>query len=103
MLLYTPPRSTLFPYPTLFRPPADALKDTLDHFSARDAIPPMNMVVTYATTAYLSRLVPNRDRKSTRLNSSHVAISYAVFCLKKKKENLRQDQRSQLYSSASRR
>src|SRR5690625_7723392 len=59
MLLYTPPRSTLFPYPTLFRPPADALKDTLDHFSTRDAIPPMNMVVTYASTAYLSRLVPN--------------------------------------------
>src|SRR5690625_5931174 len=45
------------------------------------------LLITLRTTAYFFPL-ENRDRKSTRLNSSHVAISYAVFCLKKKKKNL---------------
>src|SRR5437773_10296912 len=66
---HLPPRSTLFPYTTLFRPPTPpgpALRARV-----RGATPP--------------RGVPE-DRKSTRLNSSHITISYAVFCLKKKKE-----------------
>src|SRR5439155_6756187 len=72
-MIRPPPRSTLFPYTTLFRSP-----ETLTS----------NM----SSTAFLmSVLVASRrtrkDRKSTRLNSSHVAISYAVFCLKKKKEH----------------
>src|SRR5437870_9470662 len=74
LLLRRPPRSTLFPYTTLFRSSvarvARRLKAaaTVIHQSTSDGAPD-----------YF------RDRKSTRLNSSHVAISYAVFCLKKKK------------------
>src|SRR6266513_1663474 len=71
--LRQPPRSTLFPYTTLFRsPPCAAARP-----SSADCPP----------ASRRSRIVgsaPARDRKSTRLNSSHVSISYAVFCLKKK-------------------
>src|SRR6266496_2035597 len=63
-MIRRPPRSTLFPYTTLFRSPAGS--------STTGWGPP-------------DRRVPGVDRKSTRLNSSHVEISYAVFCLKKKK------------------
>src|SRR6266702_5675670 len=65
LMIRRPPRSTLFPYTTLFR-------------SGRRRFPPF-----LAAIAPPCRTRP--DRKSTRLNSSHVAISYAVFCLKKKK------------------
>src|SRR2546422_1697171 len=69
-MIRRPPRSTLFPYTTLFRsPPA------IDHVVARIAFP--------GAHPYDVR-VRGRDRKSTRLNSSHGYISYAVFCLKKK-------------------
>src|SRR5256886_4313044 len=69
-MIRRPPRSTLFPYTTLFRSLELAL-----YTDDRDA-------------ADLARLTQNgwRDRKSTRLNSSHSQISYAVFCLKKKKQ-----------------
>src|SRR5438874_6593213 len=63
-----PPRSTLFPYTTLFR----SVKPCMRHSSA----------LRRALAA--KRLGGREDRKSTRLNSSHVEISYAVFCLKKK-------------------
>src|SRR5437870_10789335 len=66
-----PPRSTLFPYTTLFRSP-----DPLAGLAAPTFSPTCKAVD--CTT---------KDRKSTRLNSSHVAISYAVFCLKKKNKN----------------
>src|SRR5690349_24210773 len=71
-----PPRSTLFPYTTLFRslaakPPVP----TLAIWSRRDGI---------VAPACARGGETERDRKSTRLNSSHVEISYAVFCLKKK-------------------
>src|SRR5690348_17438249 len=64
-----PPRSTLFPYTTLFRSDlfADAASQRLERVAPLPA-----------------RLRPRTDRKSTRLNSSHPSISYAVFCLKKK-------------------
>src|SRR5690625_6273980 len=71
-----PPKSTLFPYTTLFR---SAIGLTNEHGS----------FVLETEKALTSEIFINwlkdRDRKSTRLNSSHVAISYAVFCLKKKR------------------
>src|SRR5437879_7182601 len=62
-----PPRSTLFPYTTLFRSPSRCW-----------------CTITWQPASVARQ--PTRDRKSTRLNSSHRCISYAVFCLKKKKE-----------------
>src|SRR2546426_6619383 len=70
-MIRRPPRSTLFPYTTLFR-----------------------SILNYCIGEDLGQLFQkllgkvHRDRKSTRLNSSHLVISYAVFCLKKKKESL---------------
>src|SRR5256885_6368990 len=88
-MIRRPPRSTLFPYTTLFRSAS-------------------------SRTCHLAERLPNDgvvgridrrhrrwegDRKSTRLNSSHLVISYAVFCLKKKKKNYRTLQRSPLKST----
>src|SRR5437870_8176133 len=73
LIIPRPPRSTLFPYTTLFR--SRAAQNHEAAHGARDFGGFARMVGNPAT----------RDRKSTRLNSSHVAISYAVFCLKKKK------------------
>src|SRR5215813_15013583 len=76
-MIRRPPRSTLFPYTTLFRSKRGGLRPV-------DARPPFRDVQVSVENA---RLRPQRlDRKSTRLNSSHVRISYAVFCLKKKKK-----------------
>src|SRR5688572_30931690 len=83
-----PPRSTLFPYTTLFRSlyvVREALHNVAKHADAAQA------VVTLAYTADTVEVViqddgRGLDRKSTRLNSSHSQISYAVFCLKKKKK-----------------
>src|SRR5690349_22761330 len=76
-MIRRPPRSTLFPYTTLFRSPAQRERavpacERLQHEAAREEIE-------------AGAAVGLGDRKSTRLNSSHVEISYAVFCLKKKK------------------
>src|SRR5438477_3196700 len=81
-MLRRPPRSTLFPYTTLFR----------------SAVSPVNRVtrsLSIATRDKVSGRSPRTaaigcpaDRKSTRLNSSHMSISYAVFCLKKKKKKI---------------
>src|SRR5205807_2966407 len=68
-MIRRPPRSTLFPYTTLFRSPRSSRRER-----AR------------CTWKRSSRGGGGRDRKSTRLNSSHLVISYAVFCLKKKKK-----------------
>src|SRR5436305_10596061 len=73
-MLPRPPRSTLFPYTTLFRSPNQPLPS-----SRRVAT-----VLAKTKKAVFANTVAT-DRKSTRLNSSHVRISYAVFCLKKKK------------------
>src|SRR2546422_8620100 len=82
-MIRRPPRSTLFPYTTLFRSPIESWPDSTDQ-----TIPS-----TFADTSprpwpEIIRTPPRpaRDRKSTRLNSSHGYISYAVFCLKKKKK-----------------
>src|SRR5438445_6823101 len=81
-MLRPPPRSTLFPYTTLFR------SEPSLSFSTRLTVPP-GYFATAAALALSAAKYPggtvNRDRKSTRLNSSHANISYAVFCLKKKK------------------
>src|SRR2546426_8840940 len=69
LMIRLPPRSTLFPYTTLFR-------SRVPHGPGRQVQP----------VAAHRRGAGRRDRKSTRLNSSHLVISYAVFCLKKKKK-----------------
>src|SRR5436309_8973873 len=78
-MIRRPPRSTLFPYTTLFRSnfPVAAKTGT-----ARRVVNGHYAAGQY--TASFAALFPAEDRKSTRLNSSHVKISYAVFCLKKK-------------------
>src|SRR5256885_5129716 len=79
-MIRRPPRSTLFPYTTLFRSVSRRSDD--DYASAALAI--ASLAETEEMSA--SRLeLRGADRKSTRLNSSHLVISYAVFCLKKKK------------------
>src|SRR5436305_5329240 len=75
-MIRRPPRSTLFPYTTLFR--SGRLRTC---FVEDEAI---HGVRCHRRTVFVDD--PFRDRKSTRLNSSHVRISYAVFCLKKKKK-----------------
>src|SRR5688572_32763918 len=76
LLIRRPPRSTLFPYTTLFRSPIEA----------RAGVP--RDLVAAAASAGPRGVSGRRDRKSTRLNSSHSQISYAVFCLKKKKKDV---------------
>src|SRR2546426_5688992 len=84
-MIRRPPRSTLFPYTTLFRSHVALIGGQLN-FSAKD---PKEAYGPLVNT--LIRLVTEdmRDRKSTRLNSSHLVISYAVFCLKKKTNNIK--------------
>src|SRR5439155_24631533 len=94
LIIRRPPRSTLFPYTTLFRskdPRHGALGPvSLQRLAAiRTAVAgarPLSAAVGDATSEE-AVAGADGDRKSTRLNSSHVAISYAVFCLKKKKRN----------------
>src|SRR3712207_8019423 len=97
-----PPRSTLFPYTTLFRSGgvrADDRHYLLDDPPLVDGVPPRPLlerhravvprpavVAVDAVALQPARLEQVADRKSTRLNSSHANISYAVFCLKKKPE-----------------
>src|SRR5256885_10793023 len=84
-MIRRPPRSTLFPYTTLFR----SLSPSADSYPAckgphgTDAVPREER--TRNGSLRPARPHQFRDRKSTRLNSSHLVISYAVFCLKKKK------------------
>src|SRR5689334_24705658 len=81
-MIRRPPRSTLFPYTTLFRSrPLPRLRFCGDDQRRRRR----------QSHRRLERHSSRRDRKSTRLNSSHSSISYAVFCLKKKKSNLSQN------------
>src|SRR5437763_5283686 len=87
-----PPRSTLFPYTTLFRSlvgPSGCGKSTLLRLFAGLARPGDGAVL-YRGQPLEGVLAAARDRKSTRLNSSHRCISYAVFCLKKKKNGISQ-------------
>src|SRR2546426_3826126 len=76
-MIRRPPRSTLFPYTTLFRSNYDYEASNYQDLRPKGYLAANGSV----TDGFLVR-----DRKSTRLNSSHLVISYAVFCLKKKKE-----------------
>src|SRR5256885_10472331 len=79
LMIRRPPRSTLFPYTTLFRSKALPIDANLfDPAKAREPLDP-------APSPRMDDPRVVEDRKSTRLNSSHLVISYAVFCLKKKK------------------
>src|SRR2546426_9357698 len=85
-MIRRPPRSTLFPYTTLFRS-VGAREASHATYSARTVAPARTRSPTATRTACGAALARNTDRKSTRLNSSHLVISYAVFCLKKKKKH----------------
>src|SRR5438105_6666511 len=85
-MIRRPPRSTLFPYTTLFRS-----SHWLNHFGTYYG----PMVTTLgALDATRKEQFSREDRKSTRLNSSHEWISYAVFCLKKKKKTVQTEEQS---------
>src|SRR5699024_12766745 len=86
-----PPRSPLFPYTTLFRSVQAALDSAAASVTLTSSI---ESPLSKTASPYISMLIllnyyntERLDRKSTRLNSSHVSISYAVFCLKKKIQN----------------
>src|SRR3712207_7304981 len=100
-MIRRPPRSTLFPYTTLFRSEIESLwedeiaswdianqgspSEVLEKVSTEEQThPPGYYLLIYS----IERYIGESDRKSTRLNSSHANISYAVFCLKKKKTTL---------------
>src|SRR5438876_11152377 len=83
LMIPRPPRSTLFPYTTLFRSASHGTARFPNYITLVDAgvMAPAVLRVEECQCVAL----PDEDRKSTRLNSSHPSISYAVFCLKKKK------------------
>src|SRR5256885_4093898 len=99
-MIRRPPRSTLFPYTTLFRswraspgpgpasPRRSSLRTRRASPAGRGPAAPSKQGNFPAMTYSIVGRDERRDRKSTRLNSSHLVISYAVFCLKKKKENM---------------
>src|SRR2546426_5818770 len=85
-MIRRPPRSTLFPYTTLFRSPLRSRHPVALFHQVRELVPVRLVAEVDADPPF--RADVRRDRKSTRLNSSHLVISYAVFCLKKKKIQL---------------
>src|SRR2546426_7052955 len=101
-MIRRPPRSTLFPYTTLFRSGKNPV-----WFSAFSRLRPLHHLrlrrasrtPRKKSTTWIS--FSARDRKSTRLNSSHLVISYAVFCLKKKKQNQTTNVHARLHAESS--
>src|SRR5258708_14503506 len=87
LMIRRPPRSTLFPYTTLFRS-----KPCFRSFAGDDPVVPSSSIIVAFPSVFFANhsavRLPSSDRKSTRLNSSHQIISYAVFCLKKKNKIL---------------
>src|SRR5256885_11922962 len=97
-MIRRPPRSTLFPYTTLFRS-SSSVEELSSHYQqltvAAEAAPTARALKPFYEREVFGRVAmlfegrsaaELRDRKSTRLNSSHLVISYAVFCLKKQKD-----------------
>src|SRR5436305_14530426 len=82
LVIRRPPRSTLFPYTTLFR--SEELGEVIMGLDIARVL--LDRLPKRMLCLFERRSSRTRDRKSTRLNSSHVRISYAVFCLKKKKK-----------------
>src|SRR2546430_10495512 len=89
-MIRRPPRSTLFPYTTLFRsvirPESAARVSTLTSIHTKSLQPQLERCQLRIAQTVRTADRSSSDRKSTRLNSSHSQISYAVFCLKKKKK-----------------
>src|SRR5256885_5704119 len=92
-MIRRPPRSTLFPYTTLFRSQPGIGEEAREQHAADDDDEDHR-----GGDRRLLQHLGQRDRKSTRLNSSHLVISYAVFCLKKKKKK-KQTRQSCWYST----
>src|SRR5687768_18066721 len=93
-MIRRPPRSTLFPYTTLFRSSAARVAG---YDTAVYGIPTNAQPVLFTRDdgrVFVATTEPVADRKSTRLNSSHGYISYAVFCLKKKKKKKKKKKRT---------
>src|SRR3712207_7835737 len=89
-MIRRPPRSTLFPYTTLFRSEDGSASGWLATSATDEEAPTLNPPGLRSLRGRpMSPEDPIQDRKSTRLNSSHANISYAVFCLKKKKKLVR--------------
>src|SRR5437667_11586410 len=92
LLIRRPPRSTLFPYTTLFRSDQSQLRQARDAAvtAGRDGHNTDRLAFIFGQQIIQRKpigiVTVSADRKSTRLNSSHITISYAVFCLKKKKK-----------------
>src|SRR5260221_3474582 len=94
-MIRRPPRSTLFPYTTLFRSsPAIPRRQSACRAGSSQILP-----TPLPPSPRRRRRSPSADRKSTRLNSSHTVISYAVFCLKKKKRNQEIDGERDIYTT----
>src|SRR5690242_21430161 len=97
-MIRRPPRSTLFPYTTLFRSDHEVFDVTAGRrgvfveapanrsVAATDSAHVLHSAYEVGAALRIDRILNSEDRKSTRLNSSHMSISYAVFCLKKKKK-----------------
>src|SRR5689334_24664698 len=100
-MIRRPPRSTLFPYTTLFRSIVIRVGRKLDTqalngcFGAPVHDLHAGLLIQLCSIHHLGKREQAQDRKSTRLNSSHSSISYAVFCLKKKKKKEKNKQRQQ--------
>src|SRR3712207_7290989 len=101
LMIRRPPRSPLFPYTTLFRsettndqPPTtnDQRPTTNDQPPTTNHQPPTSSTARVISSRHVRAVRASQDRKSTRLNSSHANISYAVFCLKKNKTYMRTEE-----------
>src|SRR2546426_3638237 len=96
-MIRRPPRSTLFPYTTLFRSRplhgaslrrnADGRRRCVRRYEQLNTQPAAGREQSWSASSFRGASPEKPDRKSTRLNSSHLVISYAVFCLKKKKDS----------------
>src|SRR2546427_8933734 len=95
-MIRRPPRSTLFPYTTLFRSKYRSLAEEAEQrvgdlwvtaVSVSHSVPAAGFIVHDGSRGFVYSVDTGPDRKSTRLNSSHSQISYAVFCLKKKNKH----------------